>query len=86
MHESTKFANLPWKAVAIETLQPRCNIPLFSHDGCRVANFNIYSGHGCFLFIGKMQPQRENLLNSVITDMGRKWTKEAEQCVITLDF
>jgi hypothetical protein len=24
----------------IATLQPRCDIPLFSHDGCRVANFH----------------------------------------------
>jgi hypothetical protein len=26
----------------IATLQPRCDIPLFSHDGCSVAIFNIY--------------------------------------------
>jgi hypothetical protein len=47
--------------------------------------FIIYSSRGCFIFSSKIRPDFENLVKSVITDLGRKWTKEVEWCVITLD-
>jgi hypothetical protein len=36
-------------------------MPIMEEKDEPLSIFIIYSGHGCFLFIGKRQPQRENL-------------------------